>query len=280
MVGEAGATTDRLFANPTSNFRAFSFERRDLVPFIETEDFRNEGARRFWDAFSPPNFELKIGPNDDRANFEPSSEAFALAGAKRYNDYWSNRISNTESLHSRWSGYASIIWADSNQHGRMGSDAVCRVSGKVDAVRIPKQLYFVHRVMQNEQPDVHIIGHWNYPAGTKKTIYVAASNAEGVELFVNGVSQGKATKPADGFIFNFPNIAWAPGSIKAVAYKGAQSLASHEIKTVGPAKSLKLTAHTARACSPMAAMWCCSTWKWSMPTATAARSTKAASISP
>ncbi len=242
MVGQ-DRQTDAL-STPTAMFRAFSFERRDLVPFIETEDFRDEAARRFWDAFSPPNFVLKQGPNDMAGYFHPSSEDFCLAAARRYNDYWSNRISNTDPAHARWSAYASIIWADSNQHGRMGSSAVCRVSGKVDAVRIPKQAYYLHRVMQNEQPDVHIIGHWNYPADTKKTMYVAASNAEGVELFVNGVSKGKATTPTSGFIFPFPNIAWEAGAIKAVAFKGAQALATHEIKTVGPAKSLKLTAHT------------------------------------
>jgi beta-galactosidase len=242
MVGQ-DRQTDAL-NSPTAMFRAYSAQRRDLAPFIETEDFRNESARRFWDAFSPPNFELVRGPDDMAAYFHPSSEDFCLAAAGRYNDYWSNRISNTDPQHARWSGYASIIWADSNQHGRMGSSAVARVSGKVDAVRIPKQAYYLHRVMQNEKPDVHVIGHWNYPANTRKTMYVAASNAEGVELFVNGVAKNKVTTPTRGFIYPFPNIVWEPGAIKAVAFKGQQALATHEIKTVGPAASLRLTPYT------------------------------------
>ena len=28
-------------------------------------------------------------------------------------------------------------------------------------------------------PQVHIIGHWTYPAGTKKTIYVACNRERG-----------------------------------------------------------------------------------------------------
>ena len=42
-------------------------ERRDRAPLIETEDFRDEGARRYWDDYSPPYFGFKKGPNDTYA---------------------------------------------------------------------------------------------------------------------------------------------------------------------------------------------------------------------
>ena len=58
-------------------------------------------------------------------------------------------ISNTDPAHSKWSGYASIYWSDSNADGRQDSSEVARVSGKVDSVRLPKQAYYVYRVMQN-----------------------------------------------------------------------------------------------------------------------------------
>ena len=64
------------------------------------------------------------------------------------------------------------------------------MSGKVDGVRIPKSVFYMSRVMQNEQPDLHIIGHWTYPANTTKTIYVAATHCDQVELFLNGKSLG------------------------------------------------------------------------------------------
>jgi beta-galactosidase len=52
----------------------------------------------------------------------------------------------------------------------------------------PRKIYFAQRVMQNEKPDIHILGHWSYPAKkTVKTIYVIA-NTQSVELFVNGKS--------------------------------------------------------------------------------------------
>ena len=42
-------------------------------------------------------------------------------------------------------------------------------------MRLPKEAYYVCRVLYSDDPQVHIIGHWTYPAGTKKTIYVASN---------------------------------------------------------------------------------------------------------
>ena len=139
----------------------------------------------------------------------------------RYWAYWQNRITNPNQAHARWSGYASIYFSDSDADGRQDSSEVCRVSGKVDAVRLPKEIYFAHRVIQNEKPDIHILGHWTYPAvqpsgaKTVKTMYVIC-NCPAVELFLNGQSIGKSSSPTDGYIFAFPKVAWQPGTLKAV----------------------------------------------------------------
>jgi beta-galactosidase len=220
----------------------YSAPMRDQAPLIETEDFRDEGARRFWDDFSPPYFGFKKGPND---TWNYNSETFAVAQVRQYWRFWSNRISNTDPEKSKWAAYASIYFVDSNADGRQDSSEVCRVSGKVDAVRLPKEAYFAERVMQNEKPDIHIIGHWTYPANTTKTMNVVASNVDTVEFFVNGTSRGKVTEPENGFLYAFPNIAFTPGAIKAVGYKGGVAVAQHELKTAGAPAAIKLTLHTA-----------------------------------
>jgi beta-galactosidase len=236
MIGQ-DRRTDNL-TGPTEMFRAYSAERRDRAPLIETEDFRDESARRFWDDFSPPFFGFKKGPND---TYSWNSESFCLAAANRYHAYFINCISNTDPRHSKWSGYASIYWSDSNADGRQDSSEVARVSGKVDSVRLPKQAYYVYRVMQNPAPDIHIIGHWTYPPDTVKPIYVAANHCDAVELFVNGKSQGLSTSPQDGCVFAFPGIKFAPGKISAVAKLDGKIIARDEIETAGAATALKLT---------------------------------------
>jgi beta-galactosidase len=235
MIGQ-DPRADQL-TDPKDIFRGYSIERRDRAPLIEVEDFREEGARRFWDDFSPPFFGFKKGPLDTW-NF--NSETFALAQVARYNAYWINRISNPEAAHSKWSGYASIYFSDSDADGRQDSSEVCRVSGKVDAVRLPKEIYFAERVMQSETPDIHIIGHWTYPAGTTKTIYVVC-NCPTVELFLNGQSLGTSSNPTDKFVFSFPGVKWQPGTITAVGMGDGKELCRQELATAGPAVGIRLT---------------------------------------
>jgi len=246
MAQDKGVET---LVGPTGMFRAYSAERRDRAPIIEAEDLRDEGARRMWDDFSPPYYKAKKGPNDTwmhGSQYLYTSESFALAAVGRYWDYWQNRISNPDPAHSRWSGYCSIYFTDEDADGRQDSSEVSRVSGKVDAMRLPKEIYYTYRVMQSEKPDLHILGHWSYPAeqpdGTKtaKTIYVI-SNTESVELFVNGKSAGVNTKPDNGWAFAFPAIEFAPGTLRAVGKNGAKIVAEQILTTAGAPAAIKLT---------------------------------------
>jgi len=267
MIGQAPQTD--LITNDDI-FRGYSIARREKAPLIETEDFRDEAARGIWDDYSPPHFGFKpkagtIGgrPVD---TYHWTSESFALAAAARYTSYVRNRIDNPDPAHSKWSAYCSIYWTDSDADGRQQGSYVLRVSGKVDGVRLPKEIFWVSRVMQSEQPDLHIVGHWNYPAGTKKTVYVAATHCDQVELFLNGKSLGvtnKTTQFVDTFngggrvpgsellenmdtgcVYAFPDVAFAPGAIKAVATQGGKVVAQQEIQTAGEPNAIKLTLHT------------------------------------
>ena len=266
MIGQA-PQTDQVTGDDI--FRGYSIARRDKAPLIETEDFRDEAGRNIWDNYSPPHFGFK--PKAGSIGGRPvdtwhwNSETFCLAGATRYASYVRNRIDNPEPAQAKWSAYASIYFSDSDADGRQQGSYVLRVSGKVDGVRLPKELFLVSRVMQSEKPDIHIIGHWNYPADTKKTIYVAAAHCDRVELFLNGKSLGVADKPHKfvdtfggrtmgsaemaagtdtGCIYAFPDVAFVPGAIKAMATKDGKVVAQQEIQTAGEPKAIKLTLHT------------------------------------
>ncbi len=246
-------------------FRGFSIARRDRAPLLEAEDFRDEAPRGIWDDYSPPTFGFKPhkvpgGRGGDPAaggdTYHWTSDTFALAGAARYASYVHNRIDNPDPAHARWSGYTSIYFSDSDADGRQDGSEVLRVSGKVDGVRLPKDLYFVSRVMQSGAPDLHIIGHWTYPAHTTKTVYVAAAHCDQVELFLNGQSVGVATKPVDftdqvdgrdlgdtGFVYAFPQVGFAPGRLRAVGTQGGRVVAQDELRTAGDPQALRLTVH-------------------------------------
>jgi beta-galactosidase len=112
-------------------------------------------------------------------------------------------------------------------------------SDSVDPVRFPKEAYYVSKTILHEGPQLYIIGHWTYPAGSKKTVNVA-SNAEEVELFLNGKSLGRA-KPQNTYLFIFPDVAFEPGEIKAIAYVNGGQVATTSKHTEGPPVALKMT---------------------------------------
>lgn len=239
MIGQA-PKTDQL-DGPNAMFRGYSAARRDRAPLIEAEDFRDECARRYWDDYSPPFFEPKQGPHD---TYHHTQESFTLAGVKRYWEYQQNCICHADPQCSKWSGYASIYFSDSDADGRQDSSEVARVSGKVDAVRLPKDIYYAYRVIQNPRPDLHVLGHWSYPAGPGqqmvKTVYVI-SNAASIELFVNDKSRGVNAEPENGYVFAFPQVEFAPGLLRAVARKGGEIVGEQQLVTVGPPARLLLT---------------------------------------
>lgn len=198
------------------------------LPVVEGEYDREESPRRVWDDASPPNFGY---PEAKGQTYQLTSEQFAVNQVKHY---------VTKLGADNHAGGANWIFSDSTSGGRVAVE-VARASGEVDGVRLPKEAYFVCQVMFTYTPCAHIVGHWTYPAGTKKTIYVAANTGGEVELFVNGRSLGRA-QPENRFLYTFRDVAFEPGEIKAVAYdRAGRPAATAARHTVGPAVALRLT---------------------------------------
>jgi beta-galactosidase len=198
----------------------------DQLPVLEGEYDREESPRRVWDNFSPPQFGYREAKNQ---TYNLTSEQYAV-----------NEVANyvRKLGMSDHSGGANWIFSDSTSGGRVSCE-VARASGEVDGVRLPKEAYYVCRAMFRADPQVHIIGHWTYPAGTRKNIYVAA-NAEEVELFINGKSVGRG-KNSDRYLFTFADVSWEAGELKAVSYAHGQAVATDVRRTAGPPVAVRLT---------------------------------------
>jgi beta-galactosidase len=200
------------------------------LPVLEGEYDREESPRRVWDDASPPRFGY---PEAKGQTYQLTSEQFAVNQVAQY----VNKLGVPGH-----SGGANWIFSDSTSGGRVAVE-VARASGEVDGVRLPKEAYFAVAAMFRNDPRVHIIGHWTYPAATRKTVYVV-SNAEEVELLVNGTSVGRA-KPTDRYLFTFADVRWQPGEIKAVARSGGEVVATQTKRTAGAPVALRVTAITA-----------------------------------
>lgn len=211
------------------------------MPIFEGEYDREEAPRRVWDDATPrhvggdPLTSIVYGYVEGSGSYRLTSEEFAVNQVRQYMD----KLSPVNH-----SGGANWIFSDSTSGGRVPSE-VARVSGEIDGVRLPKEAYWVCRTIFRNEPLVHIIGHWNYPTGINKTVYVA-SNCDMVELLVNGKSLGRiGPTEHEGkslqYLFTFPEVTYVPGRISAVGYKDGKVAAEQVKKTVGEPVALKMT---------------------------------------
>lgn len=84
--------------------------------------------------------------------------------------------------------------------------------------------------------------NWNREAGEQVSLYTY-TNGDEVELFLNGKSLGVKKNSEDPKLrarIKWDNIAYAPGTLVAVAKKNGKVVARHQIETTGEAVALKL----------------------------------------
>lgn len=84
--------------------------------------------------------------------------------------------------------------------------------------------------------------NWNREAGEQVSLYTY-TNGDEVELFLNGKSLGvkkNSNDPKFRARIKWDNIAYAPGTLVAVAKKNGKVVARHQIETTGEAVALKL----------------------------------------
>lgn len=113
--------------------------------------------------------------------------------------------------------------------------------GVVDTCGFPKDAYYYYRAWWRSEPLLHLFPHWNWDGKEGQTIQVwAYSNADEVELFVNGKSAGKKTVAKDLHVQW--DVPYAPGKIEAFAFKNGKVILKDKRETTGPAARIVLTA--------------------------------------
>ena len=211
-------------------------------PMWQMEYHRDEGLRKYWDEYSYPYHQEGAGPlyrGAPAPAYNHNMDVFACSMVERWYDYYVDRPGTGKRVNS---GGVKIIFSDTNTHYR--GEANYRSSGVTDAMRIPKDAYFVHQVMWNgwvtpEEDGSHIIGHWNYDKGTVKPVYVV-STGDDVELFVNGKSLGHG-KRSYQYLYTFDKVAFEEGKLEAVSYRKGKEVSRSSIETVGSPDHLKVS---------------------------------------
>jgi beta-galactosidase len=127
--------------------------------------------------------------------------------------------------------------------------------GIVDLAGFPKDRYYLYKSVWTREPMVHILPHWNWAGREGQNIPVMAyTNCDEVEVFLNGKSLGRKARGSEPVELPVgPNVskegkfssklrllwqvAYEPGTLRAVGYKGGKPVVKDEVRTAGaPAK--------------------------------------------
>ncbi len=151
---------------------------------------------------------------------------------------------------------------DNSTHGHWNDDWPSHSSyfAPVDLVGFPKDRYYLYQSQWTTEPMVHVLPHWNWEGMEGKRIPVYAyTNAEEVELFVNGKSKGKKVKGKDlttipaeyhsykETTFKTPyrlswEVPYEAGELKVVAYTNGKAVATKTVNTSGKPAGIRLEA--------------------------------------
>ena len=113
--------------------------------------------------------------------------------------------------------------------------------GIMDLAGFPKDVYHLYKSAWTNEPVLHILPHWNWKAGQTIDVISYYSQADEVELYLNGVSQGKKSKQ-DQEMKVMWRLTYAPGELKAVSRKNGKTVLEKVIRTAGAAAKLELIA--------------------------------------
>lgn len=118
--------------------------------------------------------------------------------------------------------------------------AVYSQFGIMDACGFPKDNYYYYQSWWSDRKVLHLFPGWNFPGQEGKPMNIFCySNAMEVELFVNGVSQGKKHMEKNWYL-EWGDIIYQPGILCATGYWEDGERITREIKAAGAAERIIL----------------------------------------
>ncbi len=137
------------------------------------------------------------------------------------NDYWIGGFT--------WTGFdyrgepTPFSWPNINSH-----------FGIMDMCGFPKNIYYYYQSWWSGKDVLHIAPHWNWKGKEEQPIDVwVYSNADNVELFLNGKSLGKKDMPRNSHLQW--SVPYEPGILEAIGYRNGKKLTEKVETTNEPA---------------------------------------------
>lgn len=176
-----------------------------------------------------------IYEKDSIRAYVPDQDITAPWWASRAEEWWKLAAEN-----KFWMG--GFVWTGFDYRGEPTPYQWPNINshfGIMDMCGFPKNIYYYYQSWWTDKDVLHISPHWNWQGKQGQPIDVwVNSNADDVELFLNGKSLGKKEMPRNGHLQW--NVNYAPGKLEAVANKKGRQLKA-KVETTGQATEVVLT---------------------------------------
>ena len=215
-------------------------------PFIMSESVSALQTRGY---YMMPSDSIYVAPKEWWMPYTDPS--FMCSAYDNMHASWSSTHEQTWDVvkHTPYVG-GQFIWTGFDYIGEptpYGFPARSSYFGIIDLAGFPKDIYYMYQSEWTNKPVLHLFPHWNWLPGQEIDMWCYYNNANEVELYVNGKSQGVRRK-ADSHVYHVSwRVKYEPGEVKVVARKAAvkngypEIVATQTIKTAGQPDHLRLT---------------------------------------
>ena len=254
----------------------------DVIGFNYHHQWAKDVPRNFPD--KPFIFSESVSALQTRGYYRMPSDSIYTAPVEWWLPYTdpSFKCSAYDNMHASWSSTHEETWDVVKHNDFVGGQFIwtgfdyigeptpyaypARSSyfGIIDLAGLPKDSYYMYQSEWTKKPVLHLFPHWNWLLGQQIDMWCYYNQADEVELFINGKSQGIRKKKVHGegnegkanaVSANAANagafdhsteyhvmwrVTFEPGEVKVVARKQGREISSQTIKTAGPPHHLVL----------------------------------------
>ena len=208
-------------------------------PFIMTETVSALHTRGY---YRMPSDSLYRWPTHKRPFTEPS---FMCSSYDNSCAYWGSTHEQTWDI-VKHTPYCSgqFIWTGFDYIGEptpFNFPARSSYFGIVDLAGFPKDVYYLYQSEWTNKPVLHVFPHWNWIEGQAIDLWCYYNQADEVELFINGKSQGVRKKSNEHEYHVAWHVTYEPGEVRVVARRNGKQVNEKTIRTAGAPHHIRLT---------------------------------------